>query len=306
MVEAVQQGKDYSVEYRIVLPDGSIRNAQSVARGIPNESGRITEYIGTTVDITERKRAEDELRRSEADLRRAQAGLAHMTRMTTLGELTASIAHEINQPLTGIVMGGNAGLRWLAGDSPDLDEAREAIRRVVRDGKRAGEVIARIRKLFKKDEPIKERLDINEVVKEVIVLTRNELQRNGIALKLHLGANVPPVLGDRVQLQQVLMNLILNAIEAMNSVEHETRELFIGSFGTDGDHVCIEVRDSGVGVDPKDADRIFETFHTTKPGGMGMGLAICRSIVENHGGLLNVVAHDGPGATFRFTLLKHD
>ena len=253
-------------------------------------------------DITEDKRAEEELRRSEAALRKAEANLAHVSRLTTMGELTASIAHEVNQPLTGIVMGGSAGLRWLDGNSPNLDEAREAIQRVVREGKRAGAVISRIRKLFKKDDPIKEPLNINEVIEEVVVLTRNELQRHHITRKLLLATDLPPVLGDRVQVQQVLMNLILNAIEAMNAVEVGHRELSITTLHADEDQVGVEVRDSGVGIDPKDSEKIFETFHTTKPGGMGMGLAICRSIVENHGGRLQVMPQKGAGATFRFTL----
>ncbi len=303
--EAMSREGAFNFEQRIVLPDGSIRLLQNRGRPLLSESGDVREYIGTVLDITDQRNNEEEMRKAEEALRKVQAELAHVTRVTTLGELTASIAHEVNQPLTGIVMGGNASLRWLASDSPNLEEAREAIRRVLRDGKRAGEVIARIRKLFKNDEPIKEPLDINEVIQEVIVLTRNELQRNSIALKLYLGDNVPPVLGDRVQLQQVLMNLILNAIEAMNAIEDGSRKLGIRTADMDGDQVCVEVQDSGVGVDPKDADRIFETFHTTKPGGMGMGLAICRSIVENHGGRLQAAAHDGPGATLRFTLLKH-
>ena len=287
------------------MPDGSIRLLQNRGRPLLSESGDVREYIGTVLDITDQRNNEEEMRKAEEALRKVQAELAHVTRVTTLGELTASIAHEVNQPLTGIVMGGNARLRWLASDSLNLEEAREAIRRVVRDGKRAGEVIARIRRLFKNDEPIKERLDLNEVIQEVIVLTRNELQRNSIALQLHLSAGLPSVMGDRVQIQQVLMNLILNAIEAMETIEGGSRELGIRTAGMDGDQVCVEVQDSGVGVDPKEADRIFETFRTTKPGGMGIGLSIYRSIVENHGGRLQVVAHDCPGATLQFTLVKH-
>lgn len=303
--EAVRRGEDFHIEYQATLPNGSTKQLHSVGRAIVNDAGEPVEYIGTTMDITERKRVEDELRRSEMHLRKAQAELAHVARTTTMGELAASIAHEVSQPLTGIVIGGNASLRWLAADSPNIDEAREAIQRVIREGKRTSEVIARIRKLFRKEAPTKERLDINEVIQEVIVLTRSELHKNDIALRLHLPADVPTVLGDCVQIQQVLMNLLLNAIDAMSSCESGSRELSITTIGEDGDHVCVEVRDTGMGVAAKDAERIFEPFHTSKAGGMGMGLSICRTIVEDHGGRLRVVPHEEPGARFQFTLLRH-
>jgi C4-dicarboxylate-specific signal transduction histidine kinase len=274
-----------------------------VGRPSKDESGRF-EFVGAVTDITERKRAEEELQQKEVSLREAQAGLAHVSRVTTMGELAASIAHEVNQPLAGIVTNANASLRWLAGDSPNLAEAREAIRRIVRDGNRAGEVVSRMRTLFKKASTTKDRLDINEAIEEVVVLTQSEVRRNKVALRMELAANLPPVMGDRVQLQQVVVNLILNAIEAMGTVEDRDRVLVIGTQRGEGDQVRVAVRDSGIGFDPLTAERIFDAFHTTKPGGLGMGLSISRSIVESHGGRLWAVSNDGPGATFQFTLLK--
>jgi C4-dicarboxylate-specific signal transduction histidine kinase len=272
---------------------------------VPASGSTSAFFSAVIVDITERKRAEEELHRREASLREAQTELAHVSRVTTMGALAASIAHEVNQPLAGIVTNANASLRWLAADSPNLAEAREAIRRIVRDGNRAGEVVSRMRALFKKAVTAKERLDINEAIEEVVILTQSEARRNEVTLRMELAANLPPVMGDRVQLQQVVMNLILNAIEAMSTVEDRERVVVIGTQrGEGGDEVRVAVRDSGIGLDPVRAERIFEAFHTTKPGGLGMGLSISRSIVENHGGRLWAVPNDGPGATFRFTLQR--
>jgi PAS domain S-box-containing protein len=303
--EAVRMGKDYCVEYRITLPDGTIRYNQSVGRAMANDSGEVTEYIGTTSDITERKRAEEELRRSEADLRKAQAELAHVTRVTTMGELAASIAHEVNQPIAGVVLNGNACLRWLSrmeGDSVNLNEAREALQRIIRDGARAGEVIARIRALFKKTEAAREGLELNEVIREVIVLARSEMDKRRVALRLELATDLPRVLGDRVQLQQVILNLMLNGIEAMSAVEGWPRELLIKTQIHTETEVLVAVSDSGIGLDPLGMEQMFTAFHTTKPGGLGMGLSISRSIVEAHEGRLWATANDGAGATFQFTL----
>ncbi len=236
------------------------------------------------LDLSEQKRAADALRLSQANLAEAQAELAHVTRVTALGELAASIAHEISQPVAAVVMNADATLRWLSGVSPDLDEAREAIRRIARDGKRAGNVISRLRSLFKKTGAAKDRLDLNEVIEEVVILTESEARRNKVVLRKELAADLPPVLGDRVQLQQVLVNLILNAIEAMASVED--RVLFLRTQPDEARQVRVTVRDSGIGFDPQNAERIFNAFHTTKASGMGMGLSISRSIVESHGGRL--------------------
>jgi PAS domain S-box-containing protein len=305
VAEAIRKGKDFVIEFRIVLPDGSIRHVQSVGRGVANESGEIVEYIGTTADITERKWAEEELRRSERDLRQAQAELAHVTRVTTMGELAASIAHEVNQPIAGVVLNANACLRRLAlaDENPgNLAKAREAVERIIRDGNRAGEVIARIRALFKKTEAAKEKLDFNEMIREVIVLARSEMDKRRVTLMLDLAAGLPHVRGDRVQLQQVMLNLILNGIEAMTTVECRARELIIRTRVNNEAEVLVEVRDCGIGIDPVNTEQIFAAFHTTKPSGLGMGLSISRSIVEDHCGRLWAMTNNGPGATFQFTL----
>ena len=296
----------YDVEYRVLRPGGEVRFVRSIGDLVQDQSGRARRMFGTVQDITERKRVEDELRRSEANLRKVQADLAHVARVTTMGELAASIAHEVSQPLAGMVTNANTGLRWLAADTPNLAEARIAMQRLIRDGNRAAEVINRIRKLFRKEATTKEPLDINEVIREVIVLTRSELHKNHIDLRLQLAADLPPVLGDRVQLQQVLMNLTLNAIDAMSSLDRRSRELTITTSNEDSGHVCVEVQDTGVGITPEGAEQIFEPFHTSKAGGMGMGLPICRSIVEDHGGRLRIVPHHGAGARFHFTLLRHE
>jgi C4-dicarboxylate-specific signal transduction histidine kinase len=256
------------------------------------------------LDLSEQKRAEEALYQKEVSLREAQTELAHVSRVTTMGELAASIAHEVNQPLAGIVTNANASLRWLAGDSPNLAEAHVAIRRIIRDGNRAGDVISRMRALFKKARTAKERLNINAAIEEVVILTQSEVRRNKVALRMQLAANLPSVTGDQVQLQQVVVNLILNAIEAMSTVEDRERVLVIRTQRGEGDEVRVAVRDSGIGFDPQSADRMFDAFHTTKPGGLGMGLSISRSIIESHGGQLWALPNDGPGATFQFTLLK--
>jgi predicted ATPase/signal transduction histidine kinase len=260
-------------------------------------------YADLQQENIERRRAEDELRRSEAALREAQSELARVTRLTTMGQMAASIAHEVNQPLAGIVTNANASLRWLAGDAPNLDEAREALRRIVRDGSRAGDVTKRIRALFTKTRATKERLDINEAIGEVVALTGSEMRRNQVVLQTQLAADLPLIVGDRVQLQQVMLNLILNGIEAMSTVEGHPRELVIRTRRGAGEaEICVEVKDSGIGLDPSSLERIFEAFHSTKADGLGMGLSISRSIIESHGGRLWAESNDGPGATFQFTL----
>jgi len=219
-----------------------------------------------------------------------------------LGEMTASIAHEVNQPLTAVIANANASLRWLAAATPNLDEARHAVSRIVRDGNRAGEVIARIRALVQKTDTEKVRLDINQTIQEVVLLMQNEAVRKGVAIRMDLATNVPPVLGDRIQLQQVILNLVMNGIEAMDTVTDRPREMVIRSSAQESDKVLVAVQDSGIGIGSQNLDKIFDTFYTTKLQGMGMGLAISRSIVENHGGRLWAVPNDGPGATFQFTL----
>jgi PAS domain S-box-containing protein len=243
-----------------------------------------------------------ERKQAEEALHKAQAELAHITRVTTLGEMTASIAHEINQPLAAVVTNGSASLRWLMGESPNLEEAREASRRVIRDGNRASEVIARIRALMQKTETQKAQLDINEAIQEIVLLTQNEAARKGVRLRLELAANLPPVFGDRVQLQQVALNLVMNGVEAMAAASDRPRELVICSRKHESDQVLVAVRDCGVGIDQEDLEKIFSAFYTTKSQGMGMGLAISRSIIEAHGGRLWATQNEDEGATIQFTL----
>jgi C4-dicarboxylate-specific signal transduction histidine kinase len=243
-----------------------------------------------------------ERRRAEEALLSAQAELAHVTRVMTMGELAASIAHEVNQPLAAVVTNANACLRWLAGPTPNMEEAREAAGRIIRDGKRASDVIGRIRALVKKSATEQARLDINEVMQEVIGLIQSEIHKSGVVLRMELAADLPRVLGDRVQLQQVILNLMMNGIEAMRGVTDRSRELVIRSCPYESDKVLVAVRDSGVGLQSESMEHLFRAFFTTKPKGMGMGLAVSRSIVENHGGKLWASPNDGPGMTFEFAL----
>jgi signal transduction histidine kinase len=264
----------------------------------------------------------NDLIKAEEALQKAQAELAHVARVTTLGELTASIAHEINQPLSAVVNNANAGLRWLSGESPNIDEAREAIRRILRDGNRAAEVISKTRALFKKAPMTKEQFDINEAVEEIVTLTHSEAQRNRVLVRTRLDGNIPLVLGDRVQLQQVVLNLLINAIEAVSGMSEGRREVFVRSQKGRGDaresrdqnagyhdpaeaestHALVAVCDSGRGLDPTALEHLFDAFYTTKPQGLGMGLAISRSIIEAHGGRLWAKANAPQGAIVQFAL----
>jgi signal transduction histidine kinase len=245
-----------------------------------------------------------ERQRAEEALRTAQAELAHMTRVTTMGELAASIAHEVTQPLTGIVTNGNACLHWLDSTPPNVQKARGTVERIIRDTNRASEVIHDIRKLVKKTPPHQEDVDLNDLIYRTLALANGEMTRNQVELQIGLAVGLPNVLGDRVQLQQMLLNLIMNAIEAMNSIAGE-RVLVIRSEMRDPESVTVWVRDSGVGIDPQKAERLFDAFFTTKPQGMGMGLSICRNIISAHGGQLSNANNAGRGATFEFTLPAH-
>jgi C4-dicarboxylate-specific signal transduction histidine kinase len=238
---------------------------------------------------------------SEA-LREAQTELAHVNRITTMGQLAASIAHEINQPIAAAVTNAHAALRWLDVRPPDLEEVRQALNRIIEDSNRAGDVIGRIRALIKKAPPRKEDLEINEAILEVITLTRREVVKNGVSLQTQLANGLPLIQGDRVQLQQVILNLIINAVEAMSGVSERPRELLIGTAKDESGGVLVAVQDSGPGLNPESFDRLFDAFYTTKPGGIGMGLSICRSIVEAHGGRVWASLTAGPGATVQFTL----
>ncbi len=289
---------DYQADYRIVLPDGTIRHQLSLGRPVLNAAGDLVEFVGTAVDITERKRAEDERER----LREAQAVLAHVNRVTTMGELVASLAHEVNQPVGAAVTDANTCTRWLAGDTPNVEEARAAALRVVKDAKRAAEVISRIRLLFKKGATPGELVDINTVIRELTDLLHSEATRYNISVRTELAEDLLPVIGDRVQLQQVMLNLTMNSIEATKDVEG-AREIAIKSQRDGKDQVRVSVSDSGVGLPPQpQADQIFQAFFTTKPQGTGMGLSICRSIVESHGGRLWADANSPRGTIFCFIL----
>jgi len=261
--------------------------------------------VGFVVDLSERKRAEGEVRESERRYREVQMELAHANRLATMGQLSASIAHEINQPITAAVTNAQAALRWLAAQPPDLEEVRQALSRIVKDGNRAADVMDRIRALIKKAPPRRDGLQINQAILEVIALTRVEVLKNGVSLRTQLAEGLPPIQGDRVELQQVILNLIINAVEAMSGVGEGSRELLVdtGKAGSDG--VLVAVRDSGPGLPPASHERVFDAFYTTKAGGLGMGLSICRSIVEAHGGRLWATANVPHGAIFQFTLPAH-
>jgi PAS domain S-box-containing protein len=261
--------------------------------------------VAFVLDLTERKHAEENLRESERRYREAQMALAHANRVTTMGQLTASIAHEVNQPITAMVTHGHAALRWLAAQPPDLEEVRQTLDAIIKDGNRAGEVIGRIRALIKKAAPRADQLDINEAILEVIGVTRGELLRNGVSLQTELAKGLPLIRGDRIQLQQIVLNLIMNAVEAMSEGSKGSRHLLISTAEDTFNGVLVAVRDSGPGLTPESLDRLFDPFYTTKPGGMGMGLSICRSIVEAHGGRIWATANVPQGASFHFSLPAH-
>jgi C4-dicarboxylate-specific signal transduction histidine kinase len=293
---ATQEAKDFQFEHRLLMPDGSVKYINVVAHAGTDNTGRL-EFVGAVMDITGRKQAED-------SLHAAQANLERIARLTTMGELAATIAHEVNQPLAGVVNNANACLRWLGRESPDLDEARDAIRRILRDGNRGSEVIARIRAVLKQEPSPNECLDINEVILETIALTGVYLQ--GASLQTDLSRALPGVFADRIQLQQVLLNLLVNAMDAMKTVADRPRILSIQTADHENNSILVTIQDSGIGLDQKQTEQLFEVFYTTKPQGMGMGLAISRSIMERHGGRLWAEANNAPGATFKFTLPKFE
>jgi predicted ATPase/signal transduction histidine kinase/GAF domain-containing protein len=292
---AIRDRAGFACDFRIVLPDGLVRYVHGLGRPIVKESGEIREYIGTTIDVSEQKRNEDALRDAQADL-------VHIARLTTMGELVASIAHEVNQPLMAIVTNAETCLRWLGRDQPDIGEARNAAERIVRNGHRAGEVIRSIRALARKSPSEMAELDINGVIENILGLMRVELNRHDVSVEVHLRNGLATVIGDRVQLQQVMMNLIMNGIEAMSGLERQRRVLHVDT-RLDGDgSVLVAVEDSGMGLDPANADRLFDPLFTTKREGLGMGLSISRSIVEAHGGRLWASPRLPHGATFQFAL----
>jgi signal transduction histidine kinase len=287
-------GIDFECEYRLQMPDESIKYLHMVAHGTRDEDGRV-EYIGAVQDVTAR-------RLSEQALAKAQSELAHVARATALSALTASIAHEVNQPLSGIITNASTCLRMLAADPPDIEGARETARRTIRDGNRASDVIARVRALFTKKEPAIEAVDLNEVTREVMALSLSDLHANRVVLRSELAQDLPAITGDRIQLQQVVLNLLRNASDAMADVHDRPRQLLVRTEREDGDRVRVSVRDAGVGVDPRNLDKLLDAFYTTKTDGMGIGLSISRSIIERHHGRLWAEVNDGPGATFSFSI----
>jgi PAS domain S-box-containing protein len=290
---------DFQYEHRLLMPDHSVKYLHMIAHGTRNEDGEV-EYIGACQDVTQR-------RFSEEALTKARSELAHVTRVMSLGALTASIAHEVNQPLSGIITNASTCLRMLAADPPNVDGARETARRTIRDGDRAAAVITRLRALFSKKDATIESVDLNEVTREVIALSLSELQRNRVILRAELDDSLPPVAGDRVQLQQVILNLVRNASDAMSGIDDRPRQLVIRTEPDEGGHVRLSVQDTGVGFDPQVMDRLFDSFYTTKDDGMGIGLSVSRSIIASHHGRLWATPNEGPGVTFSFSIpFAHD
>jgi PAS domain S-box-containing protein len=297
MWNAVREKTEYQDEHRIILPDGTIKQIHSIGHPVLNRSGNVVEFVGSAVDVTERKRAEEERER----LHQLEADLARFNRVSMMGEMAASLAHEIKQPISAASLDAGTCLEWLGRDRPDIDEARQAAARIIRDVARASEIIGRVRSLFKKGEPQRELIDVNEVIREIIGLIRSEAGRHSILIHTELAAELPAVSADRVQLQQVLMNLMLNAMDAIQERD-PAGELTIRSRGSDDHQVLVSVSDTGIGLPPERADKIFDAFFSTKPQGGGLGLSISRSIVESHGGRVWATANSGRGATFQFTL----
>jgi signal transduction histidine kinase len=256
--------------------------------------GQVLKFVGTTTDIDDQKRAEEALRQAQDDL-------ARINRVTTLGELAASLAHELSQPISGTLTNANVGLRQLGRDKPELDEVRTVFSRIVRDSQRAADIIGRIRSQFKRDAVSREFVDVNEIQRETVALLRDEAQRYNISVRTQLATDLPQIAGDRVQLQQVAMNLIINGIEAMKDVDG-IREMIIKSQRAENEQILVSVSDTGIGFPPQLAEKIFDPFFTTKPQGTGMGLRICRSIIDSHGGRLWAVDSPGRGATFHLSL----
>ena len=294
---AVSEKRNYFFAYRIVLPDGEIKHIETIGRPAFSASGELVEIVTTQIDVTERKRAQEEHKR----LLQLEADFAHMNRVSMLGELAASLSHEIMQPIASARNNARAAQKFLEMEPPDLGEVREAVASFVSDTDRTGEIIARIREQIKKAPPRKERFDLNAAINEVIILARSATNRNGVLVEMRLAHGLSLVAGDRVQLQQVLLNLVLNAVEAMGAIEAGPREL---SIRTEQDQmgVLVAVGDSGPGIEPDDRERVFKSFYTTKSGGTGMGLSICRSIIDAHGGRIWAEANEPRGAVFQFTL----
>jgi PAS domain S-box-containing protein len=292
--QARQGGHDFEWQYRLLMPDHSIKYMHAVAHATRDQDGQL-EYIASVQDVTAR-------RLTEEARDQARSELAHVTRAMSVGTLTASIAHELNQPLSGIMTNASTCLRMLAADPPNVDGARETARRTIRDGNRASEVVTRLRALFRKKETTNESVDLNDATREVLALSSSELQRNRVILQQELTDDLPAVTGDRVQLQQVILNLLRNASDAMSGVDGRPRQLLIRTEEDEDDQVRLTVKDAGVGFAYQAADRLFESFYTTKNDGMGIGLSVSRSIIESHHGRLWAMPNNGPGVTFSFSI----
>jgi PAS domain S-box-containing protein len=291
---AIAEKSDYDVEFRILVPRSPVKFVHAVGKPVLGPAGELLQFVGVVMDVTESNRAEETRER----LHRAQADLAHINRISTMGELTAWLAHEIKQPIGAAVTNAEACLRLLDRDHPDILEAREAALEMARDARRAADIIDRVRLLYQKGSSQLDEVDINEVIGEMVAMLQNEASRKSIKIRTNLGHKLPKVMADRVQLQQVLMNLMLNSIEAMQGA---SGELAIKSH-TDGGQLFISVTDTGMGLPAKNTEQIFDPFFTTKPQGTGLGLAITRSIIEAHGGRIWASPNSGPGATFQLTL----
>ncbi|HMG73298.1 MAG TPA: PAS domain-containing protein [Pyrinomonadaceae bacterium] len=295
MVEQARNGADdFEWQYRLLMPDQSIKYMHAVAQATRDSGGQL-EYIAAVRDVTAR-------RLSDEALDRARSELARVARVMSLGALTASIAHEVNQPLSGIITNASTCMRMLDAEPPNVDGARETTKRTIRDGRRAADVITRLRALFTNKDAAAELVDLNEATREVIALSRTELERNGVVTRIELKNELPAVMGDRVQLQQVILNLLRNGSDAMSYVDDRPRELLFRTEVEEGDRVRLSVQDTGIGFEPQSLDRLFQTFYTTKDDGMGIGLAVSRSIVENHRGRMWATPNDGPGVTFSFSI----
>jgi signal transduction histidine kinase len=290
--------KDFNFEHRLMMPDDSVKHVHVVAHAVADEADQL-EYIGAVMDVTEARRLEEQMYQARTEL-------AHVARVTTLGEFTAAIAHEVNQPLAALVTSGYACLRWLAGEPPNVEEARSLIKLMIDNGGRAADVISRLRDMVKKSPPRKDLLNINDAIMEVIALIGAEAQRNRVSLQVELSNGLPLVLGDRIQLQQVVLNLITNALQAMSGTEPAERRVLVASKKDGFKGALVEVRDSGVGLEGIALDRLFDAFYTTKPDGMGIGLAVSRTIIESHGGRLWASPNVPKGAVFQFRLPTND
>jgi PAS domain S-box-containing protein len=313
---ALRERQDFEIDHRIVLSDGSIKYVHRVGHPVLNESGEVREFYGVVADVTQQHEARADLEKAYATLRavvverqqaqeafsQAQAQLAYVNRVGTMAELTAFVAHEVNQPLAAVVTNANACERWLAGNAPNIEKARAALDRIVKAGMMASKVVARSRGLFQKRGSERRRLDVNEVIRETTDLLRHEVMRQGVSIETELASDLPPVVADRVQLEQVLLNLLMNGLDAIKASSEPSGELHIRSRRENSKEVLITVEDSGVGLNAELVEKVFIPFFTTKGHGLGMGLPISRSIVESHGGRLWAVPNPSRGATFQFTL----